>query len=187
MCCGGGQTCPATQYTVLWNYQKIKTLSMKAARRVIKDGPSLADFISKSGGMSAPSVSLVSHVAAEGAPVLVTSDGAHNDGETKGKLGYKYAIETYGCQMNVSDSEIIESILQTAGYSHTDKVEEANVVLLNTCAIREVSVEGERALFSGPYLPQTLKHLNLHIYICAHFFFLLFIISFETLLDLTIY
>ena len=46
-------------------------------------------------------------------------------------------IETYGCQMNVSDSEIVASVLQEAGYGLVDGPEEADVVLLNTCAIRE--------------------------------------------------
>jgi tRNA-2-methylthio-N6-dimethylallyladenosine synthase len=49
----------------------------------------------------------------------------------------KIYIETYGCQMNVSDSEIITSILKNSGYSfiHVDK--EADIILINTCAIRE--------------------------------------------------
>ena len=46
-------------------------------------------------------------------------------------------IETYGCQMNVSDSEIVASVLQEAGYGLVDGPAEADVVLLNTCAIRE--------------------------------------------------
>jgi tRNA-2-methylthio-N6-dimethylallyladenosine synthase len=46
-------------------------------------------------------------------------------------------VETYGCQMNVSDSEVMLGVLQTAGYSAAPSVEEADVVLLNTCAIRE--------------------------------------------------
>ncbi|MDE2730778.1 MAG: tRNA (N6-isopentenyl adenosine(37)-C2)-methylthiotransferase MiaB [Bacteroidota bacterium] len=46
-------------------------------------------------------------------------------------------LETYGCQMNVSDSEIVASVLQKAGYGLTRDPEQADVVLLNTCAIRE--------------------------------------------------
>jgi tRNA-2-methylthio-N6-dimethylallyladenosine synthase len=46
-------------------------------------------------------------------------------------------LETYGCQMNVSDSEIVASVLQKNGYGLTHDAEEADVVLLNTCAIRE--------------------------------------------------
>jgi tRNA-2-methylthio-N6-dimethylallyladenosine synthase len=46
-------------------------------------------------------------------------------------------LETYGCQMNVSDSEIVASVLQEHGYGLTRDEEEADVVLINTCAIRE--------------------------------------------------
>lgn len=46
-------------------------------------------------------------------------------------------IETYGCQMNVNDSEVVLSILQEAGYSLCKKIEEANLVLVNTCSIRD--------------------------------------------------
>lgn len=46
-------------------------------------------------------------------------------------------IETYGCQMNVSDSEVVLSILQDAGYSLCDNIDEASLVLINTCAVRD--------------------------------------------------
>ena len=49
----------------------------------------------------------------------------------------KVYIETYGCQMNVNDSEVILSILQDAGYALTDDIEEASVILANTCSIRD--------------------------------------------------
>ena len=49
----------------------------------------------------------------------------------------KFYIETYGCQMNESDTEIVNSILTNAGYEATKHFKDANIVLLNTCAIRE--------------------------------------------------
>ena len=49
----------------------------------------------------------------------------------------KYFIRTYGCQMNVHDSEEIKGILENLGFKETEKLEEANIVVLNTCAIRE--------------------------------------------------
>src|ERR1700759_2840733 len=49
----------------------------------------------------------------------------------------KFYIESYGCQMNCSDSEIVASILQTEGFGATRNYEEADLVLLNTCSIRE--------------------------------------------------
>ena len=48
-----------------------------------------------------------------------------------------FYIESYGCQMNFSDSEIIASILQGEGFGATRNVEEANLIFLNTCSIRE--------------------------------------------------
>lgn len=49
----------------------------------------------------------------------------------------KFYIESYGCAMNFSDSEIVASILNTAGFGATRNAEEADLVLLNTCSIRE--------------------------------------------------
>ena len=46
-------------------------------------------------------------------------------------------VETYGCQMNVNDSEVVVSILQEAGYSLCASLEEADLVLVNTCSVRE--------------------------------------------------
>jgi len=49
----------------------------------------------------------------------------------------KLFIETYGCQMNVADSEVIASIMQMAGYSVCDALEDADAVFMNTCSIRD--------------------------------------------------
>ena len=49
----------------------------------------------------------------------------------------KIYIETYGCQMNVNDSEVILSILQDEGYALTDDMDKADVILANTCSIRD--------------------------------------------------
>ena len=46
-------------------------------------------------------------------------------------------IETYGCQMNVADSEVVASVMATVGYDMTDNLDEADAVLLNTCSIRD--------------------------------------------------
>ena len=51
--------------------------------------------------------------------------------------GRKLFIETYGCQMNVGDTELIISILQAHGYRYTETLSEADVVLINTCSIRD--------------------------------------------------
>ncbi len=49
----------------------------------------------------------------------------------------KLFIETYGCQMNVADSEVIASVMQMAGYSLAETIEEADAVFLNTCSVRD--------------------------------------------------
>ena len=46
-------------------------------------------------------------------------------------------VETYGCQMNVNDSEVMLSVLKDGGYDETDDMHDADVILVNTCAIRE--------------------------------------------------
>ena len=51
--------------------------------------------------------------------------------------GRRVYLETYGCQMNVADTEVIRSLLDTAGFERAGTIDEADVVLLNTCAIRE--------------------------------------------------
>ena len=49
----------------------------------------------------------------------------------------KLYIETYGCQMNVADSEVVASVMQMAGYETTEVLDEADAVFLNTCSIRD--------------------------------------------------
>ena len=56
-----------------------------------------------------------------------------NDAALTGRL----YIETYGCQMNVADSEVVAAVMATAGYDMTDDIEDADAVLLNTCSIRD--------------------------------------------------
>ncbi len=49
----------------------------------------------------------------------------------------KYYLKTYGCQMNVHDSELIRALLENVGFTETDKMNNADLIILNTCAIRE--------------------------------------------------
>jgi tRNA-2-methylthio-N6-dimethylallyladenosine synthase len=64
----------------------------------------------------------------QGQPTLI----APLEGATK-----KLYLESYGCQMNFSDSEIVASILKDNGYSTTKDIQEADVIFVNTCAIRD--------------------------------------------------
>lgn len=54
--------------------------------------------------------------------------------ESSDKLLY---LETYGCQMNVADSEVVYAVMQTAGYTPTSDLDKADAVFLNTCSVRE--------------------------------------------------
>ena len=49
----------------------------------------------------------------------------------------KLFIETYGCQMNVADSEVVASIMKMDGYALTENIEEADAVFVNTCSVRD--------------------------------------------------
>ncbi len=71
---------------------------------------------------------------ADGRDLDAPEASAVRSGGTRGRRVY---IETYGCQMNVADSEVVASVLAGEGYGLTDDAREADVVLLNTCAIRE--------------------------------------------------
>ncbi|MFB6263954.1 MAG: tRNA (N6-isopentenyl adenosine(37)-C2)-methylthiotransferase MiaB [Bradymonadaceae bacterium] len=65
------------------------------------------------------------------------NDGGFNsmpDAEGEGRRVY---IETYGCQMNLADSELMGGILEDTGFASADSLEEADVILVNTCAVRE--------------------------------------------------
>ncbi len=79
----------------------------------------------------------------EGGPISVSadSDGAHKENTSEvsqaANAGRKLYIESYGCQMNFSDSEIVASILKKSGFQTTTEIGEADVIFLNTCSIRE--------------------------------------------------
>ena len=52
-------------------------------------------------------------------------------------MSLKFYIETYGCQMNLSDSEIVKTILISHGFVSSDDLSTADIILTNTCAVRE--------------------------------------------------
>ena len=58
--------------------------------------------------------------------------------------GKKLYVESYGCAMNFSDSEIVASILTEEGYSATQTMESADLILVNTCSIREKAEDNIR-------------------------------------------
>ena len=64
-------------------------------------------------------------------------------------------IETYGCQMNVADSEVVAAVMDTVGYVMTDDIDKADAVLLNTCSIRD---NAEQKIHSRLQYLASLKH-----------------------------
>ena len=80
--------------------------------------------------------------------------------------GKRYFIKTYGCQANVRDSEVISGMLLSAGFSLTKRLEEADVVVINTCAVRENAedkVYGE----IGQLKNIKLHHKTMRIILCG--------------------
>ena len=67
----------------------------------------------------------------------MTDDKDENGRKGRGRKMKKVYIETYGCQMNVADTEIVFSILGKAGYVKTDEIDEADIIMANTCSIRD--------------------------------------------------
>lgn len=61
----------------------------------------------------------------------------------------KFYIETYGCQMNVADSEVVAAILKSKGLEHTSERNEADVILVNTCSVRENAEQRVRGRIQG--------------------------------------
>ncbi|MCA1030151.1 tRNA (N6-isopentenyl adenosine(37)-C2)-methylthiotransferase MiaB [Bacillus timonensis] len=80
--------------------------------------------------------------------------------------GKKFLIRTYGCQMNEHDTEVMAGILLEMGFASTDNTEEADIILLNTCAIRE---NAENKVFGeiGHLKPLKLRNPNLLIGVCG--------------------
>ncbi len=80
--------------------------------------------------------------------------------------GKKFLIRTYGCQMNEHDTEVMAGIFIEMGYTATDDVKDADVILLNTCAIRE---NAENKVFGeiGHLKPLKLENPDLIIGICG--------------------
>ena len=57
----------------------------------------------------------------------------------------KLFLETYGCQMNVADSEVVASVMKLAGYGVTESIDDCDAIFINTCSIRD---NAEQKIFS---------------------------------------
>ena len=99
-----------------------KTITLLSTARPLTGVKSLKQFLD----LSQPS--LVSNI-------VPNVEGINN------AIRLKFYIETYGCQMNVADSDVIRSVLLSAGHVSCVKLEDADIILTNTCAIRENAEE----------------------------------------------
>ena len=111
--------------------RKFSSSRRPPGRRVLgADVPSLKDFMKKTGQASA---------AQRGAEPELVANGGGLDWQASADAvrGLKFHMETYGCQMNTADSEIVTAVLMGAGLEPAGDEKNADVVLLNTCAIRE--------------------------------------------------
>ena len=76
----------------------------------------------------------------------------------------KLFMETYGCQMNVSDSEVVASVMQMAGYEMTECIEEADAIFVNTCSVRD---NAEQKIYSRLQYFQSLRKKRKHLLVWA--------------------
>jgi tRNA-2-methylthio-N6-dimethylallyladenosine synthase len=74
----------------------------------------------------------------------------------------KLFIETYGCQMNVADSEVVASVMQMDSYQITENIEEADAIFVNTCSVRE---NAEQKIYARLQYFQSLKKKGKHLII----------------------
>lgn len=72
----------------------------------------------------------------------------------------KLFIETYGCQMNVADSEVVASVMQMAGYEMTDDIQDADAIFVNTCSVRD---NAEQKVLGRLQYFQSLKRKKKHL------------------------
>lgn len=79
----------------------------------------------------------------------------------------KFYIESYGCQMNFADSEVVASIISKQGYNSTENLNDADLILLNTCSIREkAETTVRKRLESFNKLKKNNKHLKVGVLGC---------------------
>ena len=63
----------------------------------------------------------------------------------QGDVPKRLMLETYGCQMNVADSEVVATVMKMAGYETCESIDEADAIFINTCSVRD---NAEQRIFS---------------------------------------
>lgn len=96
----------------------------------------IISYKKRSDNMELPNLKLAKKRSDEEVKIL-TNEYIMNSNLKELGLNKKYFLKTYGCQMNEHDGENIKAILEDMSFKETDIMEEADLILLNTCAIRE--------------------------------------------------
>lgn len=97
---------------------------------------------------------------------MMQSDYIKKVNELLGDKKRKYFVETYGCQMNVRDSETLSGLFELMGYEHTENMLEADAVIFNTCCVRE-GAEDRLTGNLGRLLPLKESNPDMLIMICG--------------------
>jgi hypothetical protein len=133
----------------------------------LKDGLTLNDFIQQ----NKPDLKIVP--STNRSKQMKNFQFSHGEGVDTPNPSLKFFIETYGCQMNISDSEIVRSVLLDAGHMACDDIEVADIIIANTCAIRE---NAEAKVWHRLHYFKSIKNKNkvgkLKPGICIAFFLL---------------
>lgn len=102
-------------------------IAVKPSSKLPAKGPGLKEFL----------IAGKNSLVAQPNPITPENTIPYLDAIDYNGNGRKVFFEVYGCQMNVNDTEIVWSILKDHGYEKVESIDDANVVLLMTCAIRE--------------------------------------------------
>lgn len=94
---------------------------------------------------------------------MVYNNNVLNYNHVNKDLFYKFYIESYGCQMNISDSEIVASIMIKHGNNITNDLEEADIIFINTCSIRD---KAEKTIQNRLKQFNNIKRKNPNVIIC---------------------
>ena len=111
----------------------LRNFSSSTASSRLGHGPSLKEFLD----VTAKPASSPTPSTPSSSSMFVQDNNVEADQEIATNAGLKFYIETYGCQMNTADSEIVRSILLAKGHVFCEDIDSADLILTNTCAIRE--------------------------------------------------
>ena len=92
----------------------------------------------------------------------IPKDEVSSEPNVYNNMERKLFIETYGCQMNVADSEVIASIMKMEGYTLTEHIEEADAIFVNTCSVRD---NAEQRVYGRLQYLQSLRKKKKHLII----------------------